>query len=199
MRLTRRDALVALGATGLAGAGVGAGVLAFDDGSPADGDDETGADALLRSLAAAAEVLYPSGVEGVEEFVETYSLGRVRGRETYREGLRRAVSDLDAAARAWYGAPYADLDRDTRESVLRELGADTADADPEGRRGERIRYYVVEELLYAFYASPTGGRLAGIENPVGYPGGVESYRRGPEAARTGSERGDDSGDGGESP
>jgi hypothetical protein len=45
-----------------------------------------------------------------------------------------------------------------------------------------VRYYVVDELLYAFYASPVGGGMAGIENPPGYPGGTESYQEGPRAA-----------------
>lgn len=183
MRLTRRDALVALGATGLAGAGVGAGVLAVEDGDPGDRSGDEAVSATARStLVAAAEVLYPSGVTGIEEFVTRYSIGRVRGRESYREGLERATGTLDAVAREWYDEGFAALDADGRETALRELGADTADPDPEGRRAERVRYYVVNELLYAFYASPTGGGMAGIENPVGYPGGTASYRRGPEAA-----------------
>jgi hypothetical protein len=62
------------------------------------------------------------------------------------------------------------------------MGADTADPDPDpdGTDAGRVRYYVVNELLYALYASPTGGELVGIENPRGYPGGTASYRRGPD-------------------
>jgi hypothetical protein len=42
-----------------------------------------------------------------------------------------------------------------------------------------VRYYVVNELLLALYASPTGGELVGIENPQGHPGGTASYQQGP--------------------
>jgi hypothetical protein len=42
-----------------------------------------------------------------------------------------------------------------------------------------VRYYVVNELLYALYTSPTGGELVGIENPQGHPGGHESYQHEP--------------------
>jgi hypothetical protein len=184
MRLTRRDALVALGATGLAGAGVGASVL-----TSGDGDQPTN---VLAALVATAEVLYPSEAEDVEPFVETYSLGRMQGRPAYRAGVEEAVQTVDDAAREWYAGAYVDLDRETRESVLRELGADRADASPEGSRAERVRHYLVNELLYAFYASPTGGELAGIENPPGYPGGTESYRRGPGRGGTTTPDGGDS-------
>jgi hypothetical protein len=184
MELTRRDALVALGATGLASAGVGAGVVALDG---RDGEDETGNEGALsttarETLVGAATVLYPSDVDGVASFVERYSLGRTRGRSDYRAGVEAATATLDEAAREWHGERFAALDASTRESTLRELGADTADPEPNGRRAGRVRYYVVDELLYAFYASPVGGGMAGIENPPGYPGGTESYREGPGTA-----------------
>ena len=83
------------------------------------------------------------------------------------------------AALSWEDARFAALGADRRDTVLRQLGVHTADEDPDGTRAERIRYYVVNELLYALYASPTGGELVGIENPQGYPGGRASYQRGP--------------------
>jgi hypothetical protein len=64
--------------------------------------------------------------------------------------------------------------------VLDEMGVDTADPDPEGPDPARVRFYVVNDLLFALYASPTGGELVGIENPQGHPGGTDSYRRGPQ-------------------
>jgi hypothetical protein len=59
------------------------------------------------------------------------------------------------------------------------MGVHTADPDSEGTDPERVRFHVVNELLYALYTSPTGGELVGIENPQGYPGGTASYREGP--------------------
>ncbi|MFC6873302.1 gluconate 2-dehydrogenase subunit 3 family protein [Halobellus marinus] len=186
MELTRRDALAALSA---AGATVGAGVLVgrLDppraDAGAADAQESNPTDSpdlstdLLDLLDAAAEVVYPDDVEGRRAFVETYVLGRVESRPAYRTGLREAAAQLDATARDWHGTAYADLEPDTRDQLIRDLGVETADPDPEGPITDRIRFYIVNDLLFAFYSSPTGGRLVGIENPIGHPGGIESYQR----------------------
>ncbi|WP_137286763.1 gluconate 2-dehydrogenase subunit 3 family protein [Halorussus salinisoli] len=172
MELTRRDALAALAASGVA-VGTGAvlnGDLFADDPEPED---------RMDSLLAVAEVVYPSEVSGVEEFVRTYALGRVEDRPDYRDGMVGALSTLDEYARTWHDADFRRLDDETRESVLDQMGVDTASPDPEGSDPARVRYYLVNELLYALYTSPTGGELVGIENPQGHPGGTGSYRRGP--------------------
>jgi hypothetical protein len=193
MRLSRRDALAALAGVGAVGGGVGIVELAAR-GPPVAGDDagavdttsddaaSAGLDEDARAvLVAAAEVLYPSAVTGHEAFVETYVNGRVSDDPDHRAGLLSAVAELDAIARDWHGDGYADLARETRDRLLRDLGVDVADPDPDGPISSRLRWYVVNDLLYAFYTSPTGGRLVGTENPTGYPGGTESYQRGPEA------------------
>ena len=180
MELTRRDALAALAASGVA---VGTGAVL--EGNPfASGDEpkseDTSPEARLDSLLAVAEFVYPSEVSGVEEFVRTYTLGRTKDRPTYREGMVEALSTLDEYARTWHDADFRALDPETRESVLDEMGVDTADPDPDGGDPQRVRYYVVNELLYALFTSPTGGKLVGIENPQGHPGGTDSYQRGPQ-------------------
>ena len=177
MDLSRRDALAALAATGVAGV---AGTAFLDDGDEATDSDSPAPDATsvpddgLATLVAVAETVYPSAVEGVDDFVETYVAGLPDDR---RNEVLAAAADLDATARDWHDAPLVDLDRPTRDGLLRDLGVDVADPDPDGYLSERIRFHLVNELLYAFYASPTGGRLVGIENPIAYPGGTESYRR----------------------
>ena len=183
MELTRRDALAALAASGVA-VGTGA-VLSgnpFADGDSAD--DHSAGDPFpedrMATLLAVAEVVYPSAVSGVEEFVRTYAVGRLEDRPEYREGMVAALSTLDEYARAWHDADFRDLDADTRVSVLDEMGVDAADPDPDGSDRARVRFYAVNDLLFALYASPTGGELVGIENPQGHPGGTDSYRRGPQ-------------------
>lgn len=171
MELTRRDVLAALAA---AGAAVGGGaVLLSETEQEAIGDHE------VATLVAVASVVYPSAVEGVEEFVQTYSVNRVRNREEYAEGIRTAVAELDEYARAWHDDEFAALDDATRDDALSGMDVDVADPDPEGSARQRIRYYLVNELLYALFTTPTGGKLAGIENPQGHPGGTTSYQRGP--------------------
>lgn len=174
MRLTRRDALAALAGAGIVGGGA---VAAVTRERPAD---PRGDGAVLDVLVAAAEVIYPADVSGIHEFVEAYSLGRIKARAGYREGVREATAILGDHAREWYGEPFSDLSPGRRDALLREMGVDTAEPIPDGLAPQRVRFYVVNELQYALYTSPAGGRLVGIENPQGHPGGTDSYRRGPE-------------------
>ncbi|WP_424008630.1 gluconate 2-dehydrogenase subunit 3 family protein [Haloferax denitrificans] len=188
MRLTRRDALAVLAGLGVTGGAVS--LTQFDpptadstgEGSGSDGDrggdgdGDTPPTAVRETMVAAGEVVYPSAVEGIPEFVETYVVGRARD-DARRDAMVDAATELDGVARDWENAAFADLPAGDRDRLLRELGVNTADPVPDGTLSERLRFHVVNELLYAFYASPTGGRLVGIENPIGHPGGTESYRR----------------------
>lgn len=171
MELTRRDTLTALSAFGV---GSVAGCTALTD------DDETNVDEhAVRTLVAVATAVYPSSVEGIESFVREYTVTRVRDDAAYEAGVADAVARLDAYVEQFYDESYAALPTEERAAVLDQMGVDTAEPVPDGVDHERIRYYLVNELLYAFYTTPTGASLAGLENPPGYPGGTASYRRGP--------------------
>lgn len=174
MRLTRRDALAALATTGVVVSSA-AELDVGDDGSTRS----SAADRSIGILVAAAEVLYPAEVEGIAPFVERFFRGRAEDRPEHLSKVVDAAEYLDDYALAWYDEAFVDLDRSTRDEVLRRMGADTASPDPDGSDVQRVRYYVVNELLFALYASPTGGELLGIENPQGHPGGTTSYQRGP--------------------
>jgi len=192
MELSRRDAVAALAALGAGGIGA-AGVGRYTAGSPpsagAGGDADGGpaGDRTLETYAAVAEVVYPAEVSGIGEFLESFLPARLE-RESHGPAMRETVAALEARARTWHGAPVAGLSPETRDRLLREVGADTAEEDPDGTFAERTRYYVVNELLLALYASPAGGKLVGIENPQGHPGGTTSYRQGPPDASGGSGR-----------
>lgn len=164
VELTRRDALAAL-------AGLGSAALAGCQGS------ESEPSLPVEGAVAVAETVYPSGVDGHREFVATYLRGRARGRADYRESLTATVEELDEAARGWYGDSLPALSRGDRDALLREVGADTAEPRAGGTLAERTRYYLVNDLLYALYTSPTGGELVGTSNPPGHPGGTASYHR----------------------
>ncbi|WP_224447212.1 gluconate 2-dehydrogenase subunit 3 family protein [Haloprofundus salilacus] len=176
MELTRRDALAALAGGGVAVGGAGA--LAWD--RLDTGGEETPDVPTGETLVALAEAVYPSAVENVAEFVETYVVGRAAERSTYERGVVETAALVEEYAVDWFGATVPELAREERDELLRQLGAETAAPDPEGTDAERVRYFVVNELQYALYTSPAGGELVGIENPQGYAGGTESYRRGPE-------------------
>ncbi len=181
MKLTRRDALAALSAAGVA---VGGAVVADrvadsetlgDDLLGIATDDESTLDGSARqTLVAVAEVVYPSELDGIEGFVETYTEGRLLADESRRRSVATTLSELDEVSREWESTAFANLDTDTRDELLRELAVDTADPGPEGLLPGRVRYYVVNDLLYALYASPTGGGLAGTPNPIGHPGGYRT-------------------------
>jgi hypothetical protein len=172
MELTRRDVLAALAATGAAGAGAVL-VAEPDDDSPLDDHD-------VETMVAVAGVVYPAEVDGVESFVGEYSVNRVRDRPEYARGVSDAVDELDEYARNWYDDEFAALDAADRDDALSGFSVDEAAPVPDGTARERVRYYLVNELLFALFTTPTGGELAGIENPQGYPGGTASYQRGPE-------------------
>ncbi|MFT4948640.1 MAG: hypothetical protein ACI9CA_000762 [Natronomonas sp.] len=175
--LTRRDVLAALGA---AGVGVAGGVALVGDDSDDGGDDRRPlAGETVATVEAVARVVYPGEVSGVSGFVEQYVIGRARDRPDHARGVADAAAALDGYARDWYDRGYLDLDPEQRETALDDMGVRVADPDPEGSPVERVRFYLVNELLYALYTTPTGAELVGLENPQGYPGGTDSYRRGP--------------------
>jgi hypothetical protein len=178
MRLTRRDALASLAGAGIIGGGSAA-TLARDR---VESDEESGPliDADTRAvLVATTEVLYPSAVEGVESFVGTYAARKAEARPDYREGVADATDSLAEYAGVWEGTPFVELSVAGREDLLRRMGVHTADPVRDGTDPERVRFFVVNELLFALYTSPTGGELVGIENPQGHPGGTTSYTQGP--------------------
>ncbi|MEF8819284.1 MAG: gluconate 2-dehydrogenase subunit 3 family protein [Haloferacaceae archaeon] len=168
MELSRRDALAAL-------AGVGSAALAGCGGT--DPTAEPASDLPLDGLVAVAETVYPSAVSGHREFVGTYVRGRAEGRPAYRDALTATATELDERAVEWYDDPLPALSRGDRDALLREVGAETAEPRREGTLAERTRLYLVNDLLYALYTSPTGGELVGTTNPPGHPGGTASYHR----------------------
>lgn len=188
MKLTRRDAVSALTALGVSVAVAGCGDAAptaqqpgADDDTDINGDANTDSEAEIRdTMVAAAEVVYPDEVTGIDTFVNAFLDSRLAG-DTHAAGVTDAVTAVNDRAQSWYDDRFAALDADTRDSVLREMAADTAEPRREGTTAEAVRYYVVNELLLALYSSPTGGELVGIENPQGHAGGIDSYQRGPQA------------------
>jgi hypothetical protein len=170
MNLTRRQALVALG-----GLGVGAGAYGSGLAAPARASEDR-----VETATAVAEVVYPSAVAVDRTFVEGRLFGRTEPRPGHFDGLERAIDELDGFARSQFGAPMSSLAPARRVRVLDELGVYAVHPASEGTTAERVRYYLVNDLLYVLFTHPTGGALVGVPNPPGYPGGNELYQRGPE-------------------
>ena len=174
MKLTRRDALAALSAAAGAVAGCTAPTESYGSEETTDLSEDN-----LESLTALAAVLYPSETENVAGFVEEYATERVQRDPEHGRGVVEALGHLNEYTQTIYGERYAVLPMSERREALQEMPVATVEPDPDGTEPEQVRYYLVNDLLYAFYATPTGAELAGLENPPGYPGGTASYQRGP--------------------
>jgi hypothetical protein len=174
--MSRRRALLAvLGATTVAS------TAEFVSSVPEDG--ETGrvaTEGRVATATAVADVVYPSQVDVDADFVERRVFDRIEPTPGHFEGLAEAVDDVERVARSRTGASVASLPPGERRRLLDEMGVFDVHATPDGTVAERVRYYLVNDLLYGLFTHPKGGRLMGVPNPPGYFGGNELYRRGPD-------------------
>ncbi|PSP83822.1 hypothetical protein BRC96_08400 [Halobacteriales archaeon QS_6_64_34] len=173
MKLTRRDAIGALSAAGIAAIagceslssdGTGTGTAT---GTPGEGGLASEGSAMM----ALAEVLYPSDTEVTEEYLGTYLYSRMVDEESYRNEVEAGVKTLDSLAQDAHGSPFTELSADQRVRLIEDTDLRSGDSVQDGTDIERINYHLIDELLFAFYASPTGGELVGNPNPRGWPGG----------------------------
>jgi hypothetical protein len=167
MELTRRDAVVALGGFGLTG------TAWLSEG---DGGAETLSAEDVDDLVALAETLYPSEVTVETGFVETYAAGQRELDADHAAGVADALETVRQHSRRRSGRALTALTPDQRGEILRATGADRAYPDSDGTDAERVRYYIINNLLYALYTTPTGGELVGNPNPPGHPGGTTAYQ-----------------------
>lgn len=175
--LDRRDVLKALGAAGIT-VGTGAALLEWAD-DEEDSDAPVVTDHERRTLHAVARTVYPSELSGIPSFVDGYMSRRLGDDPDRVDAVLDALSALDSYAREWEDAKFRELEPAKQDETLRAMGVADADPVPDGDPRERVRYYLVNELIYGLYTSPTGGELVGIENPQGHPGGTDSYQRPP--------------------
>lgn len=173
MELTRRDALRAFAVGGgAAGVSLAASEMLVDRGN---GTDSTGyAEGDIETLYRVAEVVYPSEVEVTRGFIGAYVRRLPDDRQT---AISQTVSLLNSETESRYGQSFtASTSADRRDSMLRSLGVHRVESTPDGGVPERIRYHLVNTLLYALFTTPRGSKLVGIESPRGHPGGFAVYR-----------------------
>ena len=173
MQLTRRDAVAALVAGGFSAMIVGGSGSVEDDPEATSSSEATLSDDEIEALVAATEFIYPSEVDVATSFVRTYT--NVMGAERTR-GMQESLDIVESAARRTFGKEFRALPVEKREALFRRLNVGSVDPKMHGGDAERVRYYVVNGLLYALFTTPKGSKLLGIQNPIGYPGGHESYQ-----------------------
>lgn len=130
MELTRRDALAALSVAGVGSVGGCSTSLGGGSASENVTDEDPVSAHDVETMVALADVLYPSAVTGVAQFVRDYSVERVRDDPAYGRGVVAAVDDLDDYVAEWYDGPYAELSTAERGDVLDQMTVDTADPGP---------------------------------------------------------------------
>lgn len=180
---SRRQFLTALGGTALAAAGYAYGTE-YTGSVAADSATESSSHPASRehidALSAIASAVYPSAVSIDPSFIESRVFGRVEPEPGHFDNLVTAIEAVDDHARARFGGRITDLSAGRRRQVLQSMGVTTVHPTADGTTAERVRFYLVGDLLYVLFTSPAGGKLLGVDNPPGHPGGREAYQHGPE-------------------
>ena len=125
----------------------------------------------METLVGVADVLYPSEVEPTEDFIEAFMFGRITDEEAYRERLTAGIETLDQLADEEFGTAFVGLGADQRVALFEETALRSGESVHDGTDIEQLNYHILDELLFAFYSSPKGGKLVGNPNPRGFPGG----------------------------
>lgn len=168
VELTRRDTLITLvGGTTISS-------LALQEIDDFDGTSSGFSDDELTTLLALTDVIYPSEIDVSKRFIRSYTDRMKRSR---LRQMQRAVSGLDRLSRQVFGASFRAVPASKREHLLRHFGVDRVQPRPDGTLAERIRFHLVNTLLYVLFTNPKGSTLYGIDNPVGHPGGLDDLLR----------------------
>lgn len=178
---SRRRVLLTLG-----GMTLGAAAYGYGDGSAGGeprevgtpGGDHPASPYHINVTTAVAAAVYPSAVAVDESFVERRVFGRVEPSRGHFEGVVAAAETVDRHAIARFGEPVSELPAADRLRVLKSMGVTEVHPFHDGTAAERVRYYLVNDLLFALFTSPASSEMTGIENPPGHPGGREAYQRG---------------------
>lgn len=167
--LTRRDTLLAAAGVTAAG-GLGVYELLRRTPGPASAAVDL-SETRLETLVAVSEVVYPWPLADPGRQLSLYVR---RLSEERTAALVASLDALDVEARSRFGQPFRRLSRDERRAVFTALGVDRVASRPDGTLPARIRFHVVNSVLYALMTHPTGTAPFGISNPVGFPGGIYS-------------------------
>ncbi len=127
----------------------------------------------VQKLLTIVDVVYPSSdPRQFEPTVRNYvdSLPEER-----RQILLGTLAELDRITADALGQPLGAASTPGVIMVMKRIGVDRVQSKPRGMLAERIRFHLVNSIMYALLTEPRVTRSFGIDNPVGYPGGFSSY------------------------
>lgn len=126
----------------------------------------------LEGLLTIADVVHPSEPDQFETILTGYVTGLTDSRKRVLLGT---LAELDQVSYSQLGIPFRSLSASEATLLLKALGVDRVQSSPQGPLAERIRFHLVNSVLYAVLTDPVGTNVLGIDNPVGHPGGFSSY------------------------
>ncbi|AUV81429.1 hypothetical protein C2R22_06980 [Salinigranum rubrum] len=182
---TRRQFLTALGGIGIAVASAGDGGQSTAGPVVAERSRWTEAPSSqyhVRVATAVADAVYPPSISVDESFVERRVFGRVEPTPGHFDELLDTIEVVDRYARTRFGSRVPALSPAARRQALQSMGVTAVHPTADGTTAERVRYYLVNDLLFALFTSPKSSERTGVDNPPGYPGGREAYQRPPGGA-----------------
>lgn len=168
VELTRRSALITLLA------GTTASSFALQEINDVPQTSSEFSDDELDVLLALTDVIYPSDIDVSRSFIRRYAdqISEPRFRK-----MQKTIGGLDRMSHRVFGAPFQAVSVSKRDSLLRYFGVDRVQPRPDGTLVERIRFHLVNTLLYILFTNPKGSRIYGIANPIGHPGGLDDLLR----------------------
>lgn len=163
MKLTRRQTLL-----GLVGTSSGLSLSAYELTDDTSVPEPTLSQREFDGLLAVADVVHPSDPQQFESLIAGY-VDRLS--DDRKRLLRRTLSDLDRASYRQSGVPFRSLSPAERRRLFAALGVARVQSRPRGTVPERVRYHLVNSIVFVLVTNPKGTGLFGIRNPVGHPGG----------------------------
>lgn len=167
MKLTRRRTLL-----GLVGASSVVGLGTYELTGGTQSGDGSVSNGIVDGLLTAADVVFPVETRSKRSSISNYVDGLNDDRT---RALLGTLSGLDRAASRRFGSPFRSLSRGEAKRLFAVLGVDRVQSRPEGTLPERVRFHVVNSVLYALLTHPTGTESFDVGNPVGYPGGIPTH------------------------
>ena len=164
MELSRREMFWSLLGTGSVG-----GLAAYELSEMVVRERKTASRDDIESLLTVAGIVHPAESEAFEPVLSSY-LNQLSDSRT--QSILETIAELNKISRRRLGRPFHILSRNEAEQLFTILGVNRVQAAPNGTLAERIRFHLVNSVIYALMTNPNGTREFEIQNPVGYPGGI---------------------------